>query len=94
MRIARVFAQRLLSEADFPGEILTGVPVVEIKGDGEATVINHLGLIAYDPSEIRVSTVLGIVSIVGESLAIFRMNRERITLHGTVCRVQLEAKPC
>lgn len=94
MRGARKVFQKLLTEADFPGEIITGVPVVEIKGDSEASVIHHRGLIAYDPAEIRVGSALGPVVLIGEAMTIFRMNRERITVHGTVYQVQLGAASC
>lgn len=87
-------AQKLLYKCDFPAEILTGIPVIEIKGSAEAVVISHRGILAYDESEIRIATKLGPILIDGEALKIHRMNRERIVLHGTIRRVQLEREPC
>lgn len=89
MKQARTAAQRILSCADFPGEILTGVPVVELKGVSEAVILNHRGVIAYDEAEIRVASALGPVLVIGTDLRIRRMNRERIVLVGTIRRVEL-----
>lgn len=90
MKRARNRAQQILSCADFPGEILTGVPVVELKGVAEAVVLNHRGVIAYDASEVRIASAIGSVVVVGAGLQIRRMNRERLVLKGTICRVELE----
>ncbi|MBQ1371778.1 MAG: YabP/YqfC family sporulation protein [Oscillospiraceae bacterium] len=88
MKRSRIAAQAFLSSADFPGEILTGVPVVELKGSSEAVIISHRGIIAYDPAEIRVATAIGALAVYGEGLTIFRMNRERLTLHGRICKIE------
>lgn len=93
MKNARNLAQKLLAAADFPGEILTGVPVVEIKGDSEAVVISHRGVISYDESSVRIASALGELWIEGDGLTVFRMNRERIVLHGSVRRVSVGAQP-
>jgi len=89
LKHARNMAQRILSCADFPGEILTGVPVVELKGVSEAVVLNHRGVIAYDENEVRIASALGPVLVLGTGLLIRRMNRERIVLNGTIRRVEL-----
>lgn len=94
MKNARTLAQGVLAAADFPGEILTGVPVVELKGRAEAVVINHRGVVAYGPEELRIASALGPVRVRGEGLTIFRMNRERIVLHGRIAAVELEEGPC
>ena len=90
LKHVRTVAQRILSSADFPGEILTGVPVVELKGCAEAVILNHRGVIAYDETVIRVASALGPLAVLGTGLSIRRMNRERIVLNGTIRRVELE----
>lgn len=94
MKKARVLAQDVLAAADFPGEILTGVPVVELKGTAEAVVINHRGIIGYEPEAVRIATALGPIRVRGEGLTIYRMNRERVVLHGRIAAAELEAAPC
>ncbi len=83
-------AQRILSCADYPGEILTGVPVVELKGVSEAVILNHRGVIAYGDGEVRIASALGPVTVAGTGLQIRRMNRERIVLNGVIRRVEIE----
>lgn len=90
----RTLAQSILNAADFPGEILTGIPTVEIKGSAETVVIGHRGIVAYREELVRVATAIGPVCIRGRGLTIFRMNRERLVLHGRVLQVELEETPC
>ena len=87
------FLQRILSAADFPTEILSGIPVLEIHGDREATVIHHRGVLAYSESEISIASELGPISVQGEKLLIFRMNREQIVIHGCVRLVSIGRRP-
>lgn len=89
LKNTRSVAQKILNCADFPGEILTGVPVVELKGNAEAVVLNHRGVIAYDAESVRIASALGPVTVLGTNLQIRRMNRERIVLNGTIRRVEL-----
>lgn len=89
LKKGRTWVQNLLTEMDFPAEILTGAPVVEIKGRAEAAVLNHRGIISYDEAEVLVASSMGPVRVAGSDLRIFRMNRERIQIHGTVRRVEI-----
>ena len=90
----RILAQSILNAADFPGEILTGVPVVELKGSAEAVIQGHRGIIAYGEDGVRIATAIGPLLVTGETLRIFRMNRERIVIQGKLRRVELEETPC
>ena len=87
------FLQKILSAAGFPTEILSGIPVLEIHGDREATVIHHRGVLAYSESEISIASELGPISVQGEKLLIFRMNREQIVIHGCVRLVSIGRRP-
>ena len=86
------FFQSVLSAADFPTEILSGIPVVEIHGDKEATVLHHRGVLAYGEDEIAIASDLGPVRVSGSKLVLFRMNRERIVIHGSVRAVTIGAE--
>ena len=87
--------QTILNARDFPSEIFTGVPVVEIKGDGEAVVVCHRGVLAYGETRVRIASAIGPVVIDGENLQIYRMNRERIVLHGKISMVSIGGQsPC
>lgn len=95
MKKPRSWLNAILDARDFPGEILTGVPVVEIKGESAAVICNHRGVIGYQETEIQVATTLGPVTVQGCGLQIFRMNRERIEIQGVVTVVRLrEEEAC
>lgn len=80
---------RILRAVGLPLELLSGLPVVELKGGQEAVVIHHRGIDAYDPCEVRVLSGIGTVRIGGEGLRIGQMNRERIVIVGTVREIRL-----
>ena len=91
----KTWFQSILSAADFPGEILTGVPVIEIKGEAEAVVIHHRGILRYDDEEVCISSAIGPVSVRGAKLKIVRMNRERLILRGRIISVRIgEGSAC
>ncbi len=81
--------QSFLSAADFPAEILTGVPVVVIKGTSEVEVIHHRGILRYEQNDVHAASSIGMVRLQGEGLTIVRMNRERIVLRGKVFQVAI-----
>ncbi len=86
--------QALLNAADFPAEIISGVPVVEIHGETEALVIGHRGIVSYSPKRVVIASALGPVAVSGADLTVYRMNRERILLHGTVRAVTVGEGVC
>ncbi|MBR4656363.1 MAG: hypothetical protein IKO68_07300 [Oscillospiraceae bacterium] len=94
MNNPRSIVQTLLVDADFPGEILTGVPVVELKGQSEAVILRHRGIVAFQNDAVRIASSVGVLVVFGSDLTIFRMNRERIILHGRISRVEIGAQPC
>lgn len=87
MKHSRRLFQELLSAADFPAELLTGVPVIEIKGDTDAVVIRHRGILSYGSDSVQIASSLGRITVRGRELVIYRMNRERIEIKGAVLAV-------
>ena len=71
MKNSRRRLQELLGAGDFPAEILTGVPVIEIKGDTETVVINHRGILSYQEDAVRIASGLGPICIRGKDLVIY-----------------------
>ena len=93
MKNPRRVVQELLGAGDFPAELLTGVPMIEIKGDTAVTVIRHRGILSYDVERVEIGSSLGRITVRGRDLVIFRMNRERIQLQGSVRSVELGEEP-
>lgn len=82
-----------LAEAvDVPREVLTGDPMIEIKGFDQTVIIHHRGLLSYTETEICVATALGAVEIRGRGLKIGIMNRERIGLLGQISSVSIKER--
>ncbi len=81
--------RRLVRQVDIPMEIMTGDPVVELKGRQEAVVIRHRGLCLLSDTEVRVATSRGTVRLFGSDLRLGQINRERICVLGCLDRVEL-----
>ena len=89
MKASKTLTGRLFRAVSLPAELLSGIPVVEIKGGQETSVIHHRGIAAYSEREVRILSGIGAVRICGDGLQIELMNRERIVVCGTVRFVQL-----
>lgn len=89
MKAKKTLPGSFLRAAKLPAELLSGIPVVEIKGGQETSVIHHRGIAAYSEREVRILSGTGAVLICGDGLRIELMNRERIVVCGTVRSVQL-----
>ena len=81
---------RLSGALDLPGDLIAGVPRVELTGCGEAVIEQHRGIAHFSPDEVCIRVRGGIVRVTGSSLSIRRMNRAQIALTGCVAAVALE----
>ncbi len=84
-RLAQVSAN-----LELPGELIAGVPKIEVTGYGELVLEHHNGIAHYSDSEVSVRVSLGMVRILGKELYIRRMNSRLITIRGSICSVSLE----
>ncbi len=71
-----------------PSEVLAGVPKIELTGTQQVAMEPHQGLIEYGMEQISVRSSLGAVRITGSNLKILVMNSRRITIGGTIDRVE------
>lgn len=71
-----------------PGEIMPGVPRIELIGTQQVSMEPHQGLLEYGQEKISVQSGLGIVRIWGKELKILVMNSRRITITGRIDRVE------
>lgn len=78
------------SEAlDIPGDVLAGLPRLEITGDRELRMENHKGILAYGTEEIHVSGGKLVVRIRGAGLELRAMNADELLITGTITGVEL-----
>jgi len=84
--------ERVVMEADLPGETLPGYPLVEIVGEERVLVENHQGVTAYSCHEICVKVRYGSLSICGNGLQLARMSRNQLVVTGRICGVSLHSR--
>lgn len=83
-------AQRVSEVFDLPGDVLGGLPRIELTGDGELRMENHRGILDYGSEEIHVSGGRLMVRIRGEGLELRAMNRTELLITGRIHSVELE----
>lgn len=79
-------ASRLL---DVPGDVLAGLPRLELIGDGELRMEPHRGILAYGPEEIHISAGKLLVMVRGEGLELRAMNPTQLLITGRITSVEL-----
>ncbi len=89
MQRADKVLQRISSSAILPQDALPGVPVVEIAGMGRVLIEGHKGVTEYGPQRIQVTMSYGSLMVIGCSLSLAHMSKERLVITGTVQQVCL-----
>lgn len=74
---------------DLPGDVVAGLPRVELTGDRELRMENHKGILAYGTEEIHISGGSYIVKVTGEALELRAMTGLELLITGRITGVQL-----
>ena len=74
---------------DLPGDVVAGLPRVEITGSRELRMENHKGILAYGTDEIHVSGGKLIVKIRGRDLELKAMNASELLITGEIAGIDL-----
>ena len=85
---------RLIEEADLPGELLPGQSVVELAGDRRVLIENHRGVTEYGQGKISVRVRYGLVVVCGCGLELSRMTREQLVITGRIDGITLHRGKC
>ncbi|GAB6169643.1 sporulation protein YqfC [Clostridium carnis] len=76
-------SKEVLSEKlDLPKDVLLNLPKITILGDGEITIENHKGIIAFERSMIKVNTKNIPITIFGENFEILYIGESTIAISG------------
>lgn len=75
---------------DLPGDLVAGLPRVELTGRHELRMENHKGILAYGSREIHISGGRLVVKVRGEGLALRSMNASQLLITGEIRGVDLE----
>ena len=81
--------ERTAQLLDIPADALTGLPRMELLGDGELRMENHKGILAYGTQEIHVSGGSFVVKITGEGLELRAMTGLELLITGKIRQIQL-----
>ena len=73
---------------DIPGDILTGLPRIELLGDREMRMENHKGILAYGSEEIHISGGKLVVRIKGSELELRAMDPAHLLITGYINGVE------
>lgn len=74
---------------DLPGDVVAGMPRVELIGDGELRMEAHKGILAYGPEEIHISGGKLIIMVKGSGLELRAMNPTELLITGRITAVEL-----
>lgn len=81
--------ERTAEVFDLPGDLVAGLPRVEITGSRELRMENHKGILAYGPEEIHVSGGKLIIKIRGSNLELRAMNAGELLITGEIAGLDL-----
>ena len=83
------FLERTAEVFDLPGDVVAGLPRVELTGSRELRMENHRGILAYGSEEIHISGGKLIVKVRGTGLELKAMNARELLITGTIFSVDL-----
>ena len=69
---------------DLPGEIVAGLPHIELTGSHQLRMENHKGILAYGSQEIHISGGRLIIKVRGKDLELRAMNAGQLLITGTI----------
>ena len=74
---------------DLPGEIVAGLPHIELTGSHQLRMENHKGILAYGSQEIHISGGKVVFKVRGEDLELKAMNASQLLITGDIAAIEL-----
>ena len=75
---------------DLPGDVVAGLPRIELTGSRELRMENHKGILSYGGEEIHISGGKLVVKVRGSGLELRSMNASQLLITGVITAVELE----
>ena len=85
----RGLLERTAEALDLPGDVVAGLPHIELTGNRELRMENHKGILAYGGEEIRISGGKLEITVRGRELELRAMNAGQLFITGTIQGVEL-----
>ena len=73
---------------DLPGDVVAGLPRLEMIGDRELYLERHNGILSYEEGQIDVNTPGGVLRIAGERLRLIAMTAGALRVGGKIQSLQ------
>ena len=74
---------------DLPGDVVAGLPRLELTGSRELRMENHKGILAYGSQEIHISGGKLIIKVRGSDLELKAMNASQLLITGDIAGIEL-----
>ena len=81
--------ERTAEALELPGDLVAGLPRIELTGDRELRMENHRGILAYGSDEIQIAGGRLVVKVRGENLELRAMNAGELLITGALRGVEL-----
>ena len=81
--------EKTAAALDLTGDLVAGLPRVELIGRSEMRMENHKGILSYGSQEIHISGGKLVVRVRGEDLELRAMNARELLITGTILGVEL-----
>lgn len=75
---------------DLPGDVVAGLPRLELVGRRQLRMENHKGILAYGSQEIHISGGRLVVKVRGDGLELKTMNAGELLITGDIAGIELE----
>ncbi len=75
---------------DLPGDVVAGLPKLELTGSRELRMENHKGILAYGNEEIHISGGKWMVKVRGQGLELKAMTGSELLITGDIAGIDLE----
>lgn len=80
--------ERAAEALDLPGDVVAGLPRIEITGSRALLMENHKGILLYSTEEIDVGGSTAVVKIYGEDLVLRAMNARELFIVGRIFKIE------
>ncbi len=78
------FLEKTAQMFDLPGDLVAGLPRLDLTGDRELRMENHKGILAYGSEEIHISGGKLIFKVRGQKLELRSMNASELLITGEI----------
>ena len=86
------WGQRIAHGAEQQGEVMPGVPLVELAGHGRVLIECHKGVTEYTGERISVRVKYGQIEVMGYGLELAVMTKERLVICGRIDGIRLHRR--